>query len=87
MSLGEVTRAKGAIQQKWVSHRPWPLPGNCTSGGTDPGLRHEARGLIYQGHIGTCVAAVFTVGMGGERLPSPLPWWGTEGSHHSGPLG
>ena len=48
MSLGEVTRAKGAIQQKWVSHRPWPLPGNCTSGGTDPGLRHEARGLIYQ---------------------------------------
>lgn len=27
MSLGEVTKAKGAIQQKWVSHRPWPLPG------------------------------------------------------------
>ena len=87
MSLGEVTSAKGAIQQKRVNHRPWSLPGNCTFSGTDPGLSNEARGLIYQGRIGTFVAAVFTVGAGGERLPSLLPWWGTEGSHHSGLLG
>lgn len=87
MSLGEVTRAKDTIQQKRVSHRPWPLLETVLLVGLTQGsvMKHGASYTTAASEPSLQLS--FTVGAGGERLPSLLPWWGTEGSHHSGPLG
>lgn len=87
MSLGRVTRAKDAIQQKRVSHRPWAPPETVLLVGLTQGSVMKHGAPHTRPHQNLRWQLVFSTVGAGERLPACYHGGAPQGSHHSGPLG